>query len=137
MLLMPHRKESSASTIFTGKQSKIASGGLTRPIVTGAFMCSANRLDFQLGGFHGHRKKVWNRGRKTSPNRRRHGGRFGSERGHRACSSAAQAVVGQADEAFHCRHAMPNVVFWVIRRYKFVTDQTSSSAAADLPIINY
>jgi hypothetical protein len=26
MLLMPHRKESSASTIFTGKQSKIASG---------------------------------------------------------------------------------------------------------------
>jgi hypothetical protein len=26
MLLMPHRKESSASTIFTGKQSKINSG---------------------------------------------------------------------------------------------------------------
>jgi hypothetical protein len=43
----------------------------------------------------------------------------------------------QADEAFHCRHAMLNVVFWVIRRYIFVTGQTSSSAAADLPIISY
>jgi hypothetical protein len=43
----------------------------------------------------------------------------------------------QADEAFHCRHAMPTVVFWVIRRYKFVTGQTSSSAVADFPIITY
>jgi hypothetical protein len=35
--------------------------------------------------------------------------------------------------AMQCRTSY----FWVIRRYKFVTGQTSSSAAADLPIINY
>ena len=49
MLLMPHRKESSASTIFTGKQSKIASGGY-RPLLhtrgeRPSCCCSADELN--------------------------------------------------------------------------------------------